>query len=130
MNEKSTQESEKLKEVSRILDELKAKGSLSGVLLSFRDGELILDNFQEDIDIKTFAAMSASVIGSAEGLGKTVGDRTISKIITELEERTIIIVGCGERIVLTLVVDEESKVDLILKEIDEYLEKIIKIYLD
>lgn len=129
MNEKNTQESTKLEEISHILDDLKAKANLIGVLLSFRDGELILDNFQEDIDKKTFAAMSASVIGSAEGLGKTVGDRTISKIITELEERTIIIVGCGERIVLTLVIEDESKVDLILNEIDEYLEKIIKIYL-
>ena len=130
MNDNSTQESRKLEDVRLILDELKENGNLIGVLLSFRDGEMILDNFQEDIDIKTFAAMSASVIGSAEGLGKTVGDRTIKKIITELEERTIIVVGCGERIVVTLVVKDESKVDPILSEIDNYLEKIIKIYLE
>ena len=129
MNEKNTQKSTKLEEISHILDDLKAKADLTGVLLSFRDGELILDNFQEDVDTKTFAAMSASIIGSAEGLGKTVGDRVISKIITELEENTIIIVGCGERFVLTLVIDDGSRVDLILSEIDEYLEKIINLYL-
>ena len=130
MNNSDSQESKKLEEVTLILDELKEKGNLLGVLLSFRDGELILDNFQEGKDMKTFAAMSASVIGSAEGLGKTIGDRTIKKIITELEEKTIITVGCGERIVVTLVINDESKVDQILSEIDEYLEKIIKIYLD
>ena len=92
MNNNKNQDLKNFEELNKILDELKEKGNLSGILLSYRDGELISARFDEDIDVKTFSAMSASVIGSAEGLGTTVGERKIGKIITELEEQTIILV--------------------------------------
>ena len=72
--------------------------------------------------------MCASVLESAIGLGKTIGDEKIDKIIAELENQTVLVIECDENTFLTLLLNEKSKVSQILNEIEKYLRKIIFLY--
>ncbi len=120
--------SQKFEELSRVLGEIKGKGNLSGTIFADRDGRLIFENIGNEFNGTQFSSMCASVLESAAGLGQTIGNRKIKKIITELEEKTIIIVECNDKTFLTLLVNYNSKVDLILSHLQDYIQKLVSLY--
>jgi len=112
----------------QIFDEIKEKGKLLGVLLVYRNGELIFQNIGDNFDSIKFASMCASVLEGAAELGLTIDNRKINKIIAELEEKTIIIVECDIKSFFILILNKESRVDLILDQLSEYIQSISGIY--
>ena len=114
-----------LKNVNVLLDEIKEKGDLNGVLLAFRDGGLISEAGENGLDRKQFSAMCASVLESAEGLGQTIGEGKIGKIITELKDQSILMIKCNKKSFLVLFFKDDSKVSYITKNLDDYVQKII-----
>lgn len=113
---------------SDILDEMKELGNFKGVLLSTRDGGLMAENIGGNADYNEFAAMCASVLESAEGLGKSFGVNKIGKIIAELEEQTIVIVECDTKSFLAFIIEKESKIDIVFDNLTNYYQKIIDSY--
>ncbi len=111
-----------------IIDEIKNVGSLIGVLLSDREGTLILDNVSIDFDKPNCSSMCASVLESALTLGRISGDQKVVKVITEVEETSIIILECDDKRFLTLFANYESKINVLLGEIKDYIKKIVLIY--
>jgi predicted regulator of Ras-like GTPase activity (Roadblock/LC7/MglB family) len=111
-----------------IIDEIKNVGSLIGVLLSDREGTLILDNVSIDFDKSNCSSMCASVLESALTLGRISGDQKVVKVITEVEETSIIILECDDKRFLTLFANYESKINVLLGEIKDYIKKIVLIY--
>jgi len=127
MNDESPSYSGKSEQLNLILNDMKNEGQLKGVVLAKRNGDLIAENIEDDFDGSTFAAMCASVLESAEDLKKTLGSKKISKIIADLESgQTIIIIECDKKTIISFILEKESKIDKILKNIDEYCMKIIK----
>jgi len=120
--------SQKFEELSRVMGEIKDKGNLSGMIFADRDGRLIFENIGNEFNGTQFSSMCASVLESAAGLGQTIGNRKIKKIITELEEKTIIIVECNDKTFLTLLVNYNSKVNLILSHLQDYIQKLVSLY--
>ena len=114
-----------IKNVELIVDEIKDQGNLHAALLAFKDGGIISEVGGNGRDSNHFSAMCASVLKSAEGLGQTFGEGTVGKIITELEDQSIIIVKCNEKTYLVLFFKHDTKVDFITKNIDGYIQKII-----
>lgn len=112
----------------QIFDEIKEKGKFLGVLFAYRNGELIFQNIGDNFDSIQFASMCASVLEGATELGQTIGNRKINKIIAELEEKTIIIIECDEKSFFILIVNKESQVDIILNQLNEYIQLISGIY--
>jgi len=117
--------SQKLRE---ILKEIRKEGKLKAVLFSNRDGRLIKEELEGDIDSDLFSSMCASVLESAQGLANNLGDKKISKIIAELEQQSIIIFECDNKTFLTLILKKESKINKILENIENYIRKIIFMY--
>jgi len=113
-----------LKNMNILLDEIKEKGNLKNVLLAFRDGGLISEVGEDGLDRIQFSAMCASVLKSAEGLGQTIGEGKIGKIITELEDQSIIIVACNKKVYLVLFFKNDSKVEVITDLLDGYIKTI------
>jgi hypothetical protein len=72
--------------------------------------------------------MCASVLESAIGLGRTVGDRKAVKIIAELETQTIVITECDEKTFLVFDLNFESDFNSILEKMEDYIRKIIFLY--
>ena len=119
---------EKDKRLTQIMAQIKSNGNLLGVLFSYRDGGLIAENFAVKIDFDNFTSMCASVLESAIGLGRTVGDRKAVKIIAELETQTIVITECDEKTFLVFDLNFESDFNSILEKMEDYIRKIIFLY--
>ena len=117
-----------LKKIEEIIKTIKNDGELEGVLFSTREGNSISKALDQDFDTNEFIAMTASVIDSAEDLMNTISDNKIDKIITELKDQSIIILGCEKNTFLTLIVGSDSNVEEILENIDEYIQKIMEAY--
>ena len=129
MNNESPSHSGKSEQLNLILNDMKNEGKLKGVVLAKRNGDLIAENIENNFDGSTFAAMCASMLESAEDLKKTLGSKKISKIIADLESgQTIIIIECDNKTFISFILEKESQIEQILKNIEEYCIKIIKIF--
>ena len=128
MNELELPKTEKVKKLTQIMNLIKNNGNLLGVLFAYRDGGLIAENFKEKIDFNNFTSMCASVLESAIGLSRTLGDRKTTKIIAELETQTIVITECDEKTFLVFIINKESNFNVILEKMEDYIRKIIFLY--
>ncbi|MHA1373859.1 MAG: roadblock/LC7 domain-containing protein [Promethearchaeota archaeon] len=125
---KESSEQQRDKDIQIIIDEIKKKGNLNGVLFSYKEGKMITENLEAPLDKSVFSSMCASVLESASSLGKSSGGLKLKKIITELESQTIIIIECTDKTFLALFVNENSETKKILNDIDSYIRKIILLY--
>ena len=123
MNEGKLSQAQKFKKLELILEEIKNVGKLKGVILADRDGALITENVGEDKDYNEFSAMCASVLESAEGLGQMIGNK-VSKIITDLDEQTIVIIECENKTFLSFLIEKDSQFGLVLNKIADFKRKI------
>ncbi len=121
----------KSESLSQLLTELKEEGNFQGVVLSYRNGEDICSVFNESINTintQELSSMCASVLEGANNLKKLVGEEKLTKIVTELNSYTLIIVQCDKNVFLTIIADSNSRVNLILDSIEKYQKKIIFLY--
>lgn len=128
MNNLEPSNSIKSKTLADILKDIKQVGNLKAVLFSNRDGQRIKENFEGELDSDLFSSMCASVLESAQGLAKSLGDKKISKVIAELESQSIIILECDKKTFLTLILKKESKISKVIENIENYIRKIIFLY--
>ncbi|MHA1476932.1 MAG: roadblock/LC7 domain-containing protein [Promethearchaeota archaeon] len=128
MDELELPKTEKVKKLTQIMNLIKNKGNLLGVLFAYRDGGLIAENFKEKIDFNNFTSMCASVLESAIGLSRTLGDKKTTKIIAELETQTIVITECDEKTFLVFNINKESNFNVLLEKMEDYIRKIIFLY--
>ncbi len=129
MNNNDPLYSPNLKEIRQILDQIKDLGKLDGVMLANRDGVLIVENINIRSDYNEFAAMTASVLESAEDMGNTIGINKIGNILAELENQSIIIIKCDNtNTFLTLIFKKESNIERVLQKLDDYCQKIANFY--
>ena len=126
MSKDTYQKSQKTQKISLILDEMRELGKFRGIMLSYRNGGLIAQNIGNNTDFNEFAAMCASVLESAEGLGKSFGAMKLGKIIAELGNYTIIIIECNNDIFLTFILNNDSQIELVFKNLAEFSQKIIE----
>jgi len=119
---------EKVKKLTLIMDNIKKNGQLLGVLFAYRDGGLIAENFKEKINFDDFTSMCASVLESAIGLGRTMGDRKAVKIIADLGTQTIVITECDEKTFLVFDLNYDSNFNVVLEKLEDYIRKIIFLY--
>ncbi|MBY9018680.1 MAG: roadblock/LC7 domain-containing protein [Candidatus Lokiarchaeota archaeon] len=125
---KESSEQQRDKDIQQIIDEIKKKGNLNGVIFSYKEGRMITENLEAPLDKSVFSSMFASVLESASSLGKSSGGLKLKKIITELISQTIIIIECTDKTFLALFVNENSETKKILNDIDSYIRKIILLF--
>ena len=119
---------EKSGELYSILNELRNKGKLDGVIFAYRNGGLIKENLEYQFDRQKFVSMSASVLESAVGIGETIGNRKIKKIIAELAEKTILIFECDDKTFLILIINRESNISYVLNKLEDVIKKLVSLY--
>ncbi|MFX0026975.1 MAG: hypothetical protein ACFE8M_11245 [Candidatus Hermodarchaeota archaeon] len=131
MNNIEPTKEEKLERLNQILKEIKKKGKFKGVIFSYREGGIIAENFSEEcpeFNSDEYSSMCASVLESALGLGKTIGGKRLNKIIAEQDKDTIILIECDEKTFFSFILNDNSKINPILDEIEKYIRKIIFLY--
>ncbi len=114
-----------ISELILILDELKVKGKFKGIIFANRNGEIIYENIGNKADCKKLTSMCASVFESAVGLGETMGNQTIVKIIAELEKTSILMVEIKEKkVFLIFIIDNQVDSSFIFNHMEDYIQKI------
>jgi len=123
--------SDKNEKLAQIFNQLKHDGKLQGILLAYRNGELILNNFSKDLknlNGSELSSMCASVLEGANNLSKVIGEEGLNKVVAELNSYMLIIIECDKNVFLTLIADFESNVSIVLDQIEKIIEKIIFLY--
>ena len=115
-------------EANQLLHELNQKANLDGIIFAYRDGGVIIEIIGDDFNSTNFTSMCASVLESAVGIGETMGNRKINKIITELAEKTIFIFECDIKTFLIMIVKKDSNINLIFSKLQEYIQSLIELY--
>jgi len=127
MNEKNLSNLSNIDRLSQIIQRLKEKANLSGIILSYRDGRPIVKEIEGVHQIDQFIPLIASALRSAEDLGITVNGSTLHKIIAQLENFSIMILKCSSKnVFLTLIINEASNLKPILENYEELSKKIAK----
>ncbi|MFX1366365.1 MAG: roadblock/LC7 domain-containing protein [Promethearchaeota archaeon] len=119
---------EKSNKAQHLLTEFNQKGNLESIIFAYRDGSIITEITEDGFNTKNFTSMCASVLESASGIGETMGNIRISKIITELENKTILIFICDNKTFLILIVKKESNTNLIVNQLEEVIQNLVKLY--
>ena len=119
---------EKSEEIYHILNELNYKGNLEGIIFVYRDGGVISEIIGDELNNKKFTSMCASVLESALGIGETIGDRKINKIVAELAEKTILLFECDSKTFLILIIKKKTNTDFIFSELQEVIQTLAKLY--
>lgn len=115
-------------ELNQLLNDIKNKASLEGIILAYRDGGLLFENMGDELESQNFASMCATVLESASGLGETINNQKIRKIIAEVEDTSVLILECGEKTFLILIIKKESNVGYIFSKLTEVVQAIVKLY--
>ncbi|MHA2280992.1 MAG: roadblock/LC7 domain-containing protein [Promethearchaeota archaeon] len=114
-----------INELSLMLNDLKEKWKFKGIIFANRNGEIIYENVGKNIDWKKFTSMCASVFESAVGLGETMGNQKIGKIITELEKISILMVEIKEKkVFLIFIINNQTDSSFIFDYMEEFIRKI------
>jgi len=106
---------------SKIIKDLEANANVEGGFIVSRDGLLIYTDV-EKLHTIPFAAMSATILSSAEFAMDEIGEGLPKRIIVEGKKKNIVIVGAGKDNLLAVVVNGD--VDKIFNKIEEAAKKI------
>ncbi|MFX0069983.1 MAG: roadblock/LC7 domain-containing protein [Candidatus Hermodarchaeota archaeon] len=115
-----------IKNAKTIIDDIKKVGVLKGIVLANRKGDVIVENFESGFEANKYAAMCASVLESAENLGKNIQSQKTGKIVAELMGgQSIVIIECTENLFFSLALEANSKINDIFSDIGRFCQEIL-----
>lgn len=109
-------------EVMKTLGDMRNLGNIETAAIVSRGG-LLLKAIPEDTD-NTLAAMTAIMLGAAEAALSEVGKAMPDRIIVETGECRIVVMGAGQEMLLTAIIDKEVNTGLALLVMERAAEKI------
>jgi len=113
--------------IDEILHGLKTVGGVISSAVVTRDGLLVSADASTDVDAETFAAMSASMMGSAETAITEVKGGTAGRVIVESENSKLIALGAGPKVLLVVLTTRETQLGLILLKLNDAARKISRL---
>ena len=122
----SDSHSDKFREVYQIINKIKDEANLDGIIFANKDGELISENIGDELNSKKIASMSATVLESAVGIGDSIGNQKIKKIVAELEDKTLFILECDRSTFFIIIINRESHISYIMSKLEEMIQKVSK----
>ena len=115
--------------LEKILMDLKMTGEISGCAIVSRDGLLMASDIPQEVDGGIFAAMSATMLGTAETAASELVKGMPDKVIVESPSGKIIISGAGSSALIVCTTPSEAKLGLVLVEMARTSEKVKKVLL-
>ena len=97
--------------IEEVLSELRKVGGINASAAVTRDGLLIASDVASDVDVDTFAAMTATMTGAAETAMSEVKAGNLHRIIVEGETAKIIAMGAGPTALLVVLSSPETPLD-------------------
>jgi predicted regulator of Ras-like GTPase activity (Roadblock/LC7/MglB family) len=110
--------------IDEVLRELKSVGGIESSAVVTRDGLLVASDTSPDVDAETFAAMSASMVGSGETAVTEVKGGTVSRIIVETDNFKLLTLGAGPKVFLAVLATRQASLGLVLLKMGDAVRKI------
>jgi hypothetical protein len=110
--------------IEEVLRQLKTIGGVESSAVVTRDGLLVASDVSTDVDAETFAAMSASMVGSAETAITEVKAGTTARVIVETDNSKMIALGAGAKALLVVLTKRDVPLGLILLKAGDAARKI------
>lgn len=113
--------------LDKILNDLKRSGDINGCAIVSRDGLLIASNISGDIDGGALAAMTATMVGTAETSTSEFASGIPDKVIVESSAGKIVVIGAGSNALLVCTTKVDAGLGLVLLEMERAGEKIKRV---
>jgi len=107
-----------------VLKELKSKGDIEAGAIVSRDGLLIAADISQNFNAEAFAAMTATMLGSAETATSEMSKGVPDRVIVESNDGKIIARGAGFKALLVVMTGPKANLGLILLEMERASQKI------
>lgn len=111
-----------MKDYSKIIEKLEREADVEACFIVTRDGLLIFSN-TKNMNIEGFAAMSATLLSSAE-IAMNEIEEMVRKVVVEGDNRKILTIGAGDRALLAVITSAD--IDKIFPAISKAAEEISK----
>jgi uncharacterized protein len=113
------------KRASEYIDEIRSISGVVGCALVSQDGFVLGKYYREDGPSSSlFAAMSATVLASAEAAASSIPIQPPSSIIINTADATILIMSVGEAALVTAVIDKSADLPTVQKQLSAIATKI------
>lgn len=110
--------------LGNILAELMNIEDVEACAVVSREGLLMGANMPQGLHAETFAAMTATMLGGAEAATMELNRGISHRVIAESEQCKLIVVGAGEKALLTAMTSPDANLGHILVVIDKHAEKV------
>lgn len=114
----------KKERLKAILDDLSGVGDIKGSAIISTDGLSIASSLNKELDVETFAAMTAAMQGAAETAVAELRQGDLEQIMVEAKKGKIITVSTGQDTILITLTRTEANLGLILLELGRASERI------
>ena len=107
------------------IDEIRSVSGVIACALVSQDGFVMGKFFQEEnLSSSLFAAMSATVLASAEAAASSIHIQPPSSVIITAADATILVMSAGEAALITAVIDKSADLPKVQKELSSIATKI------
>lgn len=113
--------------LDKILTDVKRSGDIVECAVVSRDGLLIASDISEDVDGRTLAAMTATMVSTAETSTSEIASGIPDKVIVETPTGKIVVTGAGSNALLVCTTQANVELGLVLLEVEQATEKIKQI---
>jgi len=102
--------------ITGFIDELQAIEGVKACALVSRDGMMIGKHFETDLNEPWFAAMSATLLASAESAASIIKARSPDSVTIQAEDAAIIVMGAGEKLLVAVIVGKGADYDAVYRK--------------
>ncbi len=116
-----------LSQVRSALDDIKKQDHVLDASLVSRGGMYVMGGPPKGVHRETFAAMSAIIVGAAETTSTEMKDK-LNKVVIELTEQNVILIGVGPKYLVAITTDREASSESIAQMARDQIAKVEPIF--
>ena len=110
--------------IAGFVNEVRAIDGVEGAALVTKDGIMIGRSFPREISEKWFAAMSASVLASAESAASIIGIVPPVRVRIDAPGGSILLHDAGDKLLVVAVIGAEAPTDRIVEQLEPLARRI------
>ena len=117
-----------IKEVlDKILEDLRRASDIEASAIVRRDGLMIASDLPSKVDARTFSAMAAALVGTAETCSSELKRGAFKEVIVESKDGKIVATGAGKQAILVTLMRKDGNLGLVLLAMERAAKEIEKI---
>jgi predicted regulator of Ras-like GTPase activity (Roadblock/LC7/MglB family) len=110
--------------ITGFIDELRTIDGITACALVSRDGIMIGKHFDTDLNEPWFAAMSATLLASAESAASIIRMKSPDSVTIHAEDAVIIVMGAGEKLLVAAIIRKDADRDAVHRKMQGIARKI------